>query len=82
MRAEAEDLKLSPDALSHLCDIGQQKSLRYAIQLLTPSKILSQVAGREIIEVIIVCSRDASKMNCKFLKLEGEAKSKSEHRKI
>lgn len=53
VRAVSEGTKLSDEALLTLCEIGQSKSLRYAIQLLTPSKILSQIYSHELVEVII-----------------------------
>uniref|UniRef100_A0A915E3K5 RuvB-like helicase n=1 Tax=Ditylenchus dipsaci TaxID=166011 RepID=A0A915E3K5_9BILA len=50
VRSEAEDVKLSEQATAELCKTGHDSSLRYAIQLLTPAKLLAQIAGREIVE--------------------------------
>ena len=51
MRADAEGVKLSKQAISKLGEIGVEASLRYVMQLLTPAKILCQLSGRELIEV-------------------------------
>jgi RuvB-like protein 1 (pontin 52) len=51
IRAEAEGVRLSLNALNRLCEIGQRASLRYTIQLLTPAKLLSHIGGRETVEV-------------------------------
>uniref|UniRef100_A0A5S6Q0T6 RuvB-like helicase n=1 Tax=Trichuris muris TaxID=70415 RepID=A0A5S6Q0T6_TRIMR len=47
IRAQAERVNLQKEALDALADIGYHASLRYALQLLTPSRILAQAAGRE-----------------------------------
>ena len=44
IRAKAEKIALTGDALNYLADIGEQASLRYAVQLLAPA---SEVAGAE-----------------------------------
>merc|ERR1711934_1111887 len=46
-RATTEGLTLSADALSNLGEIGSRASLRYAVQLLTPSRIMAEVQGRD-----------------------------------
>jgi DNA helicase TIP49 (TBP-interacting protein) len=51
IRAEAEGVRLSPDALGRLCEIGKRASLRYTMQLLTPAKLLNHIGGRETVEV-------------------------------
>lgn len=51
IRSEAEEVKLNSEALNKICEIGQITSLRYVFQLLTPAKLLAQIAGREIVEV-------------------------------
>eukprot|EP00184_Porphyridium_aerugineum_P004137 CAMPEP_0184697012 /NCGR_PEP_ID=MMETSP0313-20130426/4138_1 /TAXON_ID=2792 /ORGANISM="Porphyridium aerugineum, Strain SAG 1380-2" /LENGTH=478 /DNA_ID=CAMNT_0027155773 /DNA_START=44 /DNA_END=1480 /DNA_ORIENTATION=- len=45
IRAEAEGVKTDETALAALAEIAARASLRYAIQLLTPCKILSDAAG-------------------------------------
>ena len=47
IRAQTENLKISQDALAHLGAIGSQTSLRFTVQLLTPSNILCQTSGRD-----------------------------------
>jgi len=47
IRAKEEEVKLEEDALEELVKIGQERSLRYAIQLLTPARIVAQESGRE-----------------------------------
>ncbi|GMS88011.1 hypothetical protein PENTCL1PPCAC_10186, partial [Pristionchus entomophagus] len=49
VRAEAESVKLDEAALSHLADLGAESSLRYVSQLLTPSKLLAQMNGRDTV---------------------------------
>ncbi|KFD54017.1 hypothetical protein M514_05036 [Trichuris suis] len=46
IRAQAERVNLQKEALDTLAHIGYQASLRYALQLLTPSRILAEAAGR------------------------------------
>ncbi len=50
IRANEEDVKLSDEALETLADIGMERSLRYAVQLLRPSQIIAQRKGREVIK--------------------------------
>lgn len=44
IRAKAEKISLAEEALNYLADIGEQASLRYAVQLLAPA---SEIAGAE-----------------------------------
>ncbi len=41
IRAREEDIPLTPEALEKLADIGVQRSLRYAVQLMAPAYILA-----------------------------------------
>lgn len=50
IRAQTEGINISEEAISHLSEIGTKTTLRYAIQLLTPSKVLAQVQGKEVVE--------------------------------
>ena len=50
IRAATESLALSDDALATLGTIGARSSLRFAVQLLTPARILAATQGREAIE--------------------------------
>jgi len=46
IRADEEDIPLSEEALDELTRIGAEKSLRYAIQLMEPARILAEREGR------------------------------------
>jgi len=50
IRATTEGIQLSEGALQLLGNIAQRSSLRYAVQLMTPSKLMAETQGREIIE--------------------------------
>lgn len=52
IRAEAEDLEVEPDALAAMGEIGARSSLRYAVQTLTPAKIIANTSSRDIIKDI------------------------------
>ncbi len=54
IRAETESIEVEDEALAIMGEIGARTSLRYAVQLLTPSKIIAQTAGREQIRSIDV----------------------------
>ncbi|TMW64710.1 hypothetical protein Poli38472_011590 [Pythium oligandrum] len=51
IRAEAESIKLDEEATQRLGEIGAQTSLRYSVQLLTPSRILAETQGRTDVSV-------------------------------
>jgi len=51
IRASTESIELEEAALAALGEIGQRTSLRYAVQLLTPSRILAGTLGRERIQL-------------------------------
>lgn len=46
IRASTETIKLSPEALAYLGEIGANTSLRYCVQLLTPSSVLAGTKGK------------------------------------
>lgn len=46
LRAKTENVDVSDDALRMLGAIGQKSSLRFAIQLLTPAKLVAETKGR------------------------------------
>lgn len=46
IRASTESIKLSPEALAKLGEIGNETSLRYCVQLLTPAWVLANTKGR------------------------------------
>ncbi|MNF04168.1 hypothetical protein D3C80_2036200 [compost metagenome] len=49
IRSSTEGIKLAEGTLEKLGDIGSRSSLRFAVQLLTPSNILAKTAGRDTI---------------------------------
>ena len=50
LRAKTEGLVINDGALEKVAQEGVKVSLRYALQLLTPSSILAKVNGRQAIE--------------------------------
>lgn len=50
IRANEEKVDLDEKALERLTEIGLSKSLRYAVQLLTPAKIIAKENGREVVK--------------------------------
>ena len=54
IRAQVESLETDEEALAILGEIGARTSLRYAVQMLTPSRIIAQTSGREIITAVDV----------------------------
>uniref|UniRef100_A0A915L049 RuvB-like helicase n=1 Tax=Romanomermis culicivorax TaxID=13658 RepID=A0A915L049_ROMCU len=51
MRAQIEGVKFDDAALDRLSHIGAETSLRYAVQLATPAKLMAQVSGRASVSV-------------------------------
>lgn len=49
IRASIEGITLDEQALAHLGKIGAITSLRYVVQLLTPSRILAESQGRSVV---------------------------------
>ncbi len=50
IRAKEEGVKISEEALKLLTKIGEETSLRYAVQMLTPSQILAKRNGRNEVQ--------------------------------
>ncbi len=46
IRASTETIKISPEALAYLAEVGDKTSLRYSVQLLTPSWVLANTKGK------------------------------------
>ncbi len=46
IRASTESIKLTPEALAYLGEIGSQTSLRYCVQLVTPAWVLANTKGK------------------------------------
>lgn len=49
IRAAAESITCDEDAVVVLGEVGARTSLRYAVQMLTPARIIAQTCGRETI---------------------------------
>ena len=59
IRAAVEKIDIDEDALILLGQIGSRTSLRYAVQLLTPSKIVADAAGRKQVTSVDVEAVDS-----------------------
>lgn len=46
IRCAIENIEIEEDALAHLATIGTHSSLRYVVQLITPSMVLAQTLGK------------------------------------
>jgi RuvB-like protein 1 (pontin 52) len=75
IRATVEGIEVEESALRLLSDIGARTSLRYAVQMLTPARIVAETMGRSAIKDEDV--RDVDKL---FLdgKASGKMLAKSE----
>ncbi|MCC6024987.1 MAG: hypothetical protein LM555_01665 [Desulfurococcaceae archaeon] len=51
IRAEEAEIELAPEALEKLVEIGVKTSLRYAVQLLEPARILAEERGSSKVDV-------------------------------
>ncbi|KAL4421953.1 hypothetical protein ABPG77_007895 [Micractinium sp. CCAP 211/92] len=47
IRGQVEGIALDEDSLTYLGEIGEETSLRHAVQLMTPAAVLSRTNGRE-----------------------------------
>lgn len=69
IRAVTEGIEISETGLQTLAEIGERSTLRYVVQLLTPSKILALTNGKELVE-----SEDIQEINELFLDAKTSAK--------
>ena len=74
IRAEVEGIGIEPAALEALATVGEQTSLRYVVQLLTPARILAQTNGRSKI-----AEADVRETNTLFLDAKTSARMLAEH---
>ncbi|HID42113.1 MAG TPA: TATA box-binding protein, partial [Pyrodictium sp.] len=51
IRADEEEIPLSDDALEELTRLGVERSLRYAVQLMEPARLLAEREGRTKVTV-------------------------------
>merc|ERR1711904_274255 len=49
IRAQTENLEMEQEAIEMLGEIGQNTSLRYVVQLMTPAAVLAKTNGRETV---------------------------------
>ncbi|KAI7839819.1 hypothetical protein COHA_006440 [Chlorella ohadii] len=49
IRAQVEGIALDEESLSYLGEIGEETSLRHAVQLMTPAAVLARTNGREAV---------------------------------
>eukprot|EP00045_Choanoeca_perplexa_P003465 m.31330 g.31330 ORF g.31330 m.31330 type:complete len:456 (-) comp12060_c0_seq1:66-1433(-) len=47
IRAEVEGIQADEESIQHLAEVGAKTTLRYAVQLLTPSFLLARINGRD-----------------------------------
>jgi RuvB-like protein 1 (pontin 52) len=69
IRSMTENIDLEEEALAELGKIGAKTSLRYIVQLLTPSKILSDSLGKSKVQ-----KSDILEINSLFFDAKSSAK--------
>ncbi|KAG8371334.1 hypothetical protein BUALT_Bualt13G0076900 [Buddleja alternifolia] len=69
IRAQVEELKIDEESLAYLGEIGQQTSLRHAVQLLSPGSVVAKMNGRDTI-----CKVDLEEVNTLYLDAKSSAK--------
>ena len=69
IRCTTESIEIEEDALAHLAAIGSNTSLRYAVQLISPSNILAEIDGRDKIN-----KDDIDEVNNLFFDAKSSAK--------
>merc|ERR1711907_454549 len=74
IRCQTEGLTVEEEALELLGEIGVNTSLRYVVQLLTPSAILAKTCGREVIT-----RGDVEEIDSLFFDAKSSAKLLAEH---
>ncbi|EDV21554.1 RuvB-like 1 [Trichoplax sp. H2] len=69
IRSQTEEINCDSESLEYLGEIGSQTTLRYAVQLLTPSHLLSRINGHENIQ-----RNDVEEINKLFYDAKSSAK--------
>ncbi|KVI09360.1 AAA+ ATPase domain-containing protein [Cynara cardunculus var. scolymus] len=69
IRAQVEELSIDEESLAYLGEIGQEASLRHAVQLLTPGSVVAKMNGRES-----VCKADLEEVSSLYLNAKSSAK--------
>ncbi|MDH5815709.1 MAG: RuvB-like domain-containing protein [Candidatus Nezhaarchaeota archaeon] len=50
IKALADGIELSPEALNMLTEIGVKRTLRYAAQLLQPARVIAEISGSNVVK--------------------------------
>ncbi|RVW97318.1 RuvB-like protein 1 [Vitis vinifera] len=69
IRAQVEELIIDEESLAYLGEIGQEASLRHAVQLLSPASIMARMNGRDNI-----CKADLEEVNALYLDAKSSAR--------
>ncbi|KAL0416877.1 UNVERIFIED_CONTAM: RuvB-like protein 1 [Sesamum latifolium] len=69
IRAQVEELQIDEESLAYLGEIGQQASLRHAVQLLSPASIVAKMNGHDSIS-----KADLEEVNSLYLDAKSSAK--------
>ncbi|KAF7047456.1 hypothetical protein CFC21_056382 [Triticum aestivum] len=69
IRAQVEEIEIDEDSLAFLGEVGQQTSLRHAIQLLSPASVVAKANGREKI-----CKADLEEVRGLYLDAKSSAR--------
>ncbi|OEL13679.1 RuvB-like protein 1 [Dichanthelium oligosanthes] len=69
IRAQVEEIDIDEESLAYLGEIGQQTSLRHAIQLLSPASVVAKANGREKI-----CKADLEEVSGLYLDAKSSAR--------
>ncbi|KAE8780633.1 ruvB-like protein 1 [Hordeum vulgare] len=69
IRAQVEDIEIDEDSLAFLGEVGQQTSLRHAIQLMSPASVVAKANGREKI-----CKADLKEVRGLYLDAKSSAR--------
>lgn len=77
IRADEEEIPLSEDALEELTRLGTEKSLRYAVQLMEPARIIASRKGR-----VKVTKEDVEEASKLFIDVKSSVKYVMEHEKM
>ncbi|KAK3018797.1 hypothetical protein RJ639_005035 [Escallonia herrerae] len=69
IRAQVEELLIDEESLAFLGELGQQASLRHAVQLLSPASVVAKMNGRDSI-----CKADLEEVNSLYLDAKSSAR--------
>ncbi|GJN17232.1 hypothetical protein PR202_gb04283 [Eleusine coracana subsp. coracana] len=69
IRAQVEEIEIDEESLAFLGEIGQQTSLRHAIQLLSPASVVAKTNGRDKI-----CKADLEEVSGLYLDAKSSAR--------